>query len=355
MYQNTKRTFWHKIRAAVLGVVVAASPITWGGEKLTIVSAGGSLQKAQGEAYFKPFEQATGIEVVQDSWNYELSKIRAMVETGKVVWDITTGDYAHAIIGCDENFLEEVDFTNLGDSEDYIKGTRHPCGYASDIFAMIFGYDANKFTDGPKTLADVFDTKRWPGKRGLGKNPKELLEQALVADGVSPDKVYEVLAEPEGVDRALAKIATIKDDIIWWETISQGPQLLADGEVVILQTYNGRLYDAAVTNGRNLKPIWDGQVYNPSIWLVPKGGNSAAAQKFIEFISEPKVQASYTNRIPYGPARRSAMQYVDAEMIPWLPTAKENLVTAISSDEEFWADYYEEIYERFQAWLANLY
>ncbi len=37
-----------------------------------------------------------------------------------------------------------------------------------------------------------------------------------------------------GVDRAFAKLDTIKDSVVWWEAGAQPPQLLADGEVVMI-------------------------------------------------------------------------------------------------------------------------
>ena len=66
------------------------------------------------------------------------------------------------------------------------------------------------------------------------------LEWALMADGVAPADVYKVLGTDEGVDRAFKKLDTIKKDIVWWEAGAQGPQLLADGQVVFATSWNGR-------------------------------------------------------------------------------------------------------------------
>ena len=52
------------------------------------------------------------------------------------------------------------------------------------------------------------------------------------------------LATEEGQQQALDKLATIKDDVIWWSAGADTPQLLADGEVVMGSTYNGRLFAA---------------------------------------------------------------------------------------------------------------
>ena len=129
----------------------------------------------------------------------------------------------------------------FGDPKDFLPGALHKCGVSVDISSFIFGYDRDKLKDGPKTIADVFDTTKWPGRRGFRKSPKQLFEHVLMADGVPPEKVYEVLGSPGGVDRVLKKLDTIKKDIVWWSTNAQAPQLLADGEVVITEIFNAPL------------------------------------------------------------------------------------------------------------------
>ena len=55
------------------------------------------------------------------------------------------------------------------------------------------------------------------------------LEFALLADGVKVEDVYKVLATPEGVDRAFAKLSELKPNIQWWEAGAQPAQWLIAG------------------------------------------------------------------------------------------------------------------------------
>ena len=80
-------------------------------------------------------------------------------------------------------------------------------------------------------MADFFDIEKFPGKRGMRKLGKAMLEMALMGDGVPAAEVYDLLGTEEGVQRAFAKLDTIKDHVVWWEAGAQPPQLLADGEV----------------------------------------------------------------------------------------------------------------------------
>ena len=75
-----------------------------------------------------------------------------------------------------------------------------------------------RMADVDTTIADFFDTAKIPGKRGLRKSAKATLEMALMADGVPAGEVYDLLDTDAGVDRAFAKldsIKAVKADIAW--------------------------------------------------------------------------------------------------------------------------------------------
>lgn len=92
-----------------------------------------------------------------------------------------------------------------------------------------------------------------------------------MADGVPVGEVYDLMETDAGIDRAFAKLDTIKGDIIWWEAGAQPPQLLADGEVVMSTGYNGRIFNAAVAEGQPFKIVWDGQILDFDLFVIPKG------------------------------------------------------------------------------------
>ena len=351
------------MRRTLLGVCFLAAALmaavpTMAEETIRITSWGGATQDAERNAYWKPYTESTGIKVIEDTWNGEFGKIRAMVEAKNVTWDLVVADYAHAITGCDEGVLEPIDKQDLGNLDDFLPGSLHECGVPELVFSVIFGYNADKIPTSwggsrPSTVKDIFDTQKWPGKRALRKDPKWVLEPALMADGVLPEKVYEVLASPEGINRALAKLDTIKQDVIWWESGAQPPQLLADGEVAIAQMYSSRLYDARTNEKQNFVAIWDGQIVSPNSLIIPKGGNKEAAMKFIKYLVAPEVMARISNFTSYGPARQTAVAFVSESMKANLPTAPDHLVGSLLSGEQWWADHYDEVNQRFQKWLAK--
>ncbi len=334
--------------------------------EITVVSWGGAYTKSQVEAYQKPWMEKTGNTIVSEDYNGGLAEIKAQVEAGNVSWDLVDVELSDAVRGCDEGLLESIDKSILPAApdgtpaeQDFIPGALQDCAVANIVWSTIFAVDTSK-TTGVDSIDDFFNLKGFPGKRGMRKGPKANLEMALMADGVPADKVYEVLGTPEGVDRAFAKLDTIKNDIVWWEAGAQPPQLLADGEVAMTTAYNGRIFNAAVAENKPFKVIWDGQIMDFDLWVVPKGApNKDLAMDFIAFSTDTQRLADQASWISYGPARKSSGALVGlysdgkTEMGPHMPTAKANLKNALVNDFEFWADNADQLNERFNAWLAK--
>lgn len=335
--------------------------------EVRVMSWGGAYGTAQNEAHVKPFAASTGITVTMQDSDNPATPIKAMVEAGNVTVDVASVEYADAIRLCDEGLLEPIDINSLPAgtdgvpaSEDFLPGSVTDCGISTDIFGTIYAYDTTKITgDAPKTAADFFDLAKFPGKRGLHKGPKALLEFALIADGVPTTEVYAALRTTEGVDRAFAKLDTIKKDVVWWEAGAQAPQLLADGEVSMTTAYNGRIFNAVMTEGKAFQIVWDGQIYENEMYVVPKGTpNLEDAMKFMAYATSTDGLRQQAQYISYGPARKSSLKtellFSDGKTVmgPHLPTAPENMTNALGSDAEFWVDKNAELNDRFNAWLA---
>jgi putative spermidine/putrescine transport system substrate-binding protein len=334
---------------------------------VTVMSWGGAYGEAQTEAFVKPFIAATGKPTVMVDSDNPATPIKAMVESGNVTVDVASLEYADAIRLCDEGVLEPIDIASLPAgadgtpaADDFLAGAVTECGVSTDIWSNVFAYDTTKFPEGPKTVADFFDLEKFPGKRGLRKGAKAVLELALMGDGVPASEVYAVLDTPEGVDRAFAKLDTIKDQVVWWEAGSQAPQLLADGEVAMTTAYNGRIFAAAMNEGKPFQIVWDGQIYENEMFVIPKGApNMADALEFVKFATSTEGLRASAQQISYGPARKSSMKeeilFKDGKtvMAPHLPTAPENMGNALETSAPFWVDHDAELNERFQAWLAQ--
>jgi putative spermidine/putrescine transport system substrate-binding protein len=343
------------LAAAALGsAMFAAAPVASAGDELTIVSWGGAYSESQRKAFYEPYN-AAGNKVTEAEYNGEVAKIKAMVEANAVTWDVIDVDTPTGLQGCAEGALETIDWAKLGlDKSKFIGAELMECAVPNIVYGTVFGYDTSKLAEGPTTLMDLFDMAKFPGKRGLWKNPQVNLEWALIADGVAAADVYKVLGTPEGVDRAFKKLDTIKKDIVWWEAGAQAPQLLADGQVVMTSAWNGRLQTAIDKDGKPFKIVWDNQALDWDWWAITKNTPKLEeAYRFIAFASQPAVMADQTKFIAYGPSNKDAVPNIDPKTLPNLPTAPDNLKTAWQLDPQFWADNGDQLKERFNAWLAQ--
>ncbi|MEO0567878.1 MAG: extracellular solute-binding protein [Pseudomonadota bacterium] len=341
-------------------------------EDMTIVSWGGAYTKSQQRAYHEPYSAKTGVNIINDDSAAEaVAKLRAMNEAGNVTWDVVDVVAADAIRLCDEGLAMEIDpDTMLADAPDGTKASEDfgdllvsDCFIPQIVYSTTFGYRTDLVGDTPPTdVCAVFDTETYPGKRSLEKRPINNMEWALLCDGVAKADVYEVLATAEGQDQALAKLDTIKDDVIWWSAGADTPQLLADGEVIMGSTYNGRLFSVIEEQKQPVAMLWDAQVFDLDGWIIPTGLSEERTKRaldYVKFATDTQRLADQAKYISYGPARASSAPLVGKhadlgiDMAPHMPTDPNNAKNTFLYNYEFWADFRDDIDAKFQAWLAQ--
>lgn len=364
------RTTFKGSAATVAGLSALALAVTAHAETLNIVSWGGAYTMSQQKAYHEPWMEQTGDEIVNiDQSGNALAGLRSQSQAGNVTWDIVDMLPADAMIACDEGLIEPLDHDALladapdgtPPSEDFVDNALGECFVASIVYSNIVAYNSEMFPEDaqPSKIADVFDLENYPGKRALMRKPINNLEWALVADGVAPEEVYDVLETEEGIQRAFDKLDTIKDQVIWWEEGAQPPQLLADKEVAFASAYNGRIFDAMISEDQPFEIIWDAQVFELDGWAVPTGKMTDKVEEYLHFATDTQRLADQAQYISYGPARKSSSDLVSThaetgiDMTPHMPTFPPNFATAIPKDDPFWADYNDELTQRFDAWLAQ--
>lgn len=340
------------VKSLSLAVLAACCATAATAGDLTVISFGGANKAAQEKAYYAPFTRATGIRVVGGEYNGEMAKVKAMVDTRSVSWDVLEVESPELARGCDEGLFEKLDYSKLNKG-DFVPGAVQSCGIGIFVWSTVLAYNGDRLKAAPASWKDFWDVKKFPGKRGLRKGAKYTLEIALMADGVAPKDVYKVLATPAGQDRAFKMLDRLKPNIQWWEAGAQPPQYLVSGDVVMSSAYNGRIA-ASQKEGKNLKIVWNGNMYDFDSWAIPKGSpNKDAALKFIAFASKPENQKVYSVNIAYGPSNKKAIPLLDKKVAADLPTAPQNIKSGVAVNVAFWADYGESLEQRFNAWAAK--
>lgn len=329
-------------------------------QDLTAVSFGGAYGAAQKEHMIDPYIAATGKNVLFEDYSGGIAEIKAQVEAGNIQWDVVDIEVIDLERACSEGLLEVIPQDILPPGDDgtaaaddfYPEALANECGVGVIFWAIIYAYNNDTIEGGtPTTIADFFDTATYPGKRALRKRPQVNLEWALIADGVAPGDVYDVLSTDEGQARAFAKLDTVRDDLVWFDSWSQAPQLLNDGGAVMVQSANGRIFGAIQDDGRPFEMVWDSNVFDLDVWAVVKGSpNIDTAFDFIKFATGT-VPLSGMQDVAYGPTRRSGAALVDPAITEDLPTA--HIDKGIKADGLFWADFGESLGEKFNEWLLQ--
>lgn len=328
-------------------------------QTVTVTSSGGAVQAAQRTAWYGPFTKTTNIKIVEDNWNQELAKVRAQVETKSIKWDVVEITALNLSAACEEGLVERIDWSKYFDPRDFEDmGGLPPCGVPILNASGGLAYDADKIKDPPRTWADFWNVKKWPGKRGMLYRAEQTLEVALMADGVAPKDVMTVLAAPGGVDRAFRKLDELKPHIHWWKSGAESMQLLATGETVLTYAWNGRVAAANKADKRNFKIVFEAGFVNGnnSLAIMKSSPNREAAIRFVQFAASPKPLAEFAEIIQYGPPNRKALEFMDARAKATLPTGAIMTHAMFQHGDRyvnFWSDNAAKLTERFGQWAAK--
>jgi putative spermidine/putrescine transport system substrate-binding protein len=319
--------------------------------EVRIAGYGGTMQEAQQKAYYESFEKLSGIKV-RAFPGAEPPKVKAMVETGNVEWDLAqlsrgsimnlqkTGDY-----------FEKIDYSLIDDGV----GAEYRFEYGLEmlVWAQVLAYRTDAFKGAtPMSWMDFWDTKKFPGDRamfGTSSGGWPEMEFALMAAGVPADKVY-----PIDVDKALASYEKIKKDVVkWWDTGAVPIQLLTDREVTMTTVWNGRMA-ALQAAGVPAAINWNQGLLKRDAWGIPKGAkNKVNAQKFAAYSTMAIPQARIALGIPYGSVNVKSNEYIPEkrqEVLPSSPAIKSKLV---NYNYDWWIANREVVIPKFNKWLLS--
>lgn len=340
MGTNIKRL----IGAAIIAIGSTAAAAA--DESLTFTSWGGTTQDAQKAAWADKFEAEAKVKVLQDGPT-DYGKFKAMVDSGQVNWDVVDVEPDFAYQAARMGLLEPLDFDVIS-KQDIDPRFVFDHGIGSFYFSFVLGYNQDALGgNAPTSWADLFDTKKLPGKRTFYKWASPgVLEIALLADGVAPDKLY-----PLDLDRAFAKLDSVKSDILWWGSGAESQQQLASGEAPLGMFWNGRIY-ALQKDGAKVDAVWNQNLATADFLVVPKGSkNKAAAMKFIALATSAQGQADLANATAYAPINLKSEPLLSKDLVPLLPS--KHAESQITLDLNYWAEHRDEIGKRWYDWQAK--
>lgn len=346
---------------AAVGPFFHARPARADKGELVVVSWGGSWAKSLREVMFTPFEKETGYKV-RDDGPPEGAKLKAMTQSGDVTWDILDTDLPAIQTMVKDGLLDTLDYSKLDKSKlDRIPKplhNSHAIGHKIYSFNIVYNTKALPTGKHPRSWAEVWDGQKFKGGRSFnfrgGISPQ--LEIALLADGVSIDKLY-----PIDVERAWKSMDRLRPLVTkWYQSHAEAIQLVAAGEVDISCTIGPRAVYAKRT-GAPVDVDYNQGKLGSDYWCVVKGTkNREIALQFINFALDGKRQAGMVKENPYGPSNSAAFDFLTKEEATDLTTAPDNIKRQFWINEEWWGkigsdgkNENQKQKERFAAWMLN--
>ncbi|MBT56787.1 MAG: polyamine ABC transporter substrate-binding protein [Mameliella sp.] len=340
-----RRTFLNVLGA--LGVSAGAfrmTPALAQGREIVLVNWGGDAVTAMTEAFAEPFMQADPEHTVYvDGAGPSSGAIKSMVDSGAVTWDVADRNIPASLELGRQGLLEEIDYS-IVDRNKVRPEHAGQWGVGSYIFSNVICWDTTVFPDWePAGWADFWNLADYPGTRTLRRHIDGQLEAALLADGVAPEDIY-----PIDVDRALAKIAEIKESTIFWGSGSESQQLFRDREVVMGNMFNTRASVVRRETDAEIEFTYNQGIVWPGAWIVMKGNPAGSAVfDLIASMQDPAAQVVLFELLGNGPVNPEAAPMVPDELKPLDPGSPENYAKQISADSEWYAENSAEVLNRY--------
>lgn len=342
----------HKLLARVSAgllagaTVIALHPSAFAADPKSVVAAsyGGSFQDAQTKAFFEPFTKASGTKVIGTTGS-GYAKLKAMVMSGNVSWDVLSADAAAYENEIKDGLLMPLDYSVIK-AEGIPDIYRSKYGVAYMKFGENMAWSKTKFPHG-LTPAQFFDPAV-KARRVMLAVPYYNLEFALQADGVKPENLY-----PLDVDRALKVIDRVRDQIVGFKGPSDVQALIQQGEVDVAFGPGGRIFNA-IKAGSNWAVGWDASVTALEYWVVPKGApNAAEAMKFINFAIQPKQQSELPRYVSNGPTHPDALKLIDPAVAANLPGTPANDKRGALLNSKWWNDNLDSVLPRWNTYVLK--
>lgn len=324
-----------------LGILPAlGSKVSAQAKEIVVVNWGGTAKDVLEEVLAETYTAETGVPVVIDGSGPSAGKIRAMVESGAVVWDLCDSGAGSAIILEQQGITQPIDYSVV-DKSKVLEGTAYNNGVGNYIYSYVLATNPKMLGGNvPQNWADVWNTKDFPGMRTFRKSVRGMLESATMAQGIAPEEVYSVLNTEDGIAAAIAKFRELRENIIVWGSGSDSQNLFLQEEVAIGNIWSTRahLLKDQMDEG-SFQVSFNGGVMAPGIWVVPKDNPAGTEEvmKFIAHAQKPELQVKWLELLGSGPINPAAAPMVPEELARWNPTSPENLATQILYNDEWYA------------------
>ncbi len=306
--------------------------------------------EAMRSVVFNPFIIAGQVPISENYYEYAHHQLPDPIPP---FWDVIALNRDTLIHYCDRGDLLPLNWANFPHKELLIPTALESCGVGYNISSTVLTYSIlHQFGLPPHSWQDFFDLNRFPGRRALPTKARGIFEAALLADGVAKEELYPLLATDEGAQRAIDKLDSIKESIVWWEEISELQEWLLSGYVTLGIAQDGPLL---MDEGRhNIGIVRNEALYRIRYLAIPTASkNRQLAYSFISFATHPSRQKELYTLLPYGSTLKQGWALFEESEQQHLTNTPKNLMHAIPEDYHFYLEHGERLNQLYERWYLD--
>lgn len=331
---------------STVGPLPAAAQQTKG--PINFMTWGGNFGEGVRIAFSDPFQQETGFEI-KDITPFNLGKFQTAIRHGNPEgYDLAwfNDEVDPALVGA-QGMLEELDYSKMPNSRNAIPGARQKYGAAPYVTIYPMSFNTKAFGDkSPSGWKDFWDVDAFPGPRSLGTWVCGVLEAALMADGVTPDKLY-----PLDEDRAFKMLDKIKPHIrVFHDTQANEAvqQMLEQGEIVMVLTWGSDTVLAHL-EGKPINVVYnEGFYFSPLVGIAKGSKYVAECTQYLDSFFDPKKQMAFINAWPTSPANPAVLDLMTPEQKAAVATG--HFDKMVNFDVAYYSENRARLQQKYDSW-----
>jgi spermidine/putrescine transport system substrate-binding protein len=261
------------------------------------------------------FQKETGIKVVYDTYSSN-DTLFGKLSAGSTGYDIVVPTDATLVKMKHAKLIEPLDLSLIPNVKNLDPRFRNAAYDPGNQYSIPWqwgttgiGFDKNK-VGGSVTDWDAFELPAVKGKSSYLDEARDAFAMALFALKKDPNSTND-----SDLDDAKNYLIDLKKKIKSITSDYQEP--LKSGELLLAQAYSGDVFQiqAAKANIEYVIPTSGAFSWVDSM-AIPKGApHPGNAEKFMNYILDPKVGAALTNYVSYGSPNKAAEPFIDKAIL----------------------------------------
>jgi spermidine/putrescine transport system substrate-binding protein len=268
-----------------------------------------------GENTLAQFQEASGIETKLDVFA-DTSELFAKLKGGNPGYDVIVpaGEWIERMVGAKMLMpLDHAKIPNIANIDPafqdapFDKGRKYSLPYMWGTVGI--GYRKSKVTKTPDSWAVLFDSDTYAGQISLLGDARNVIGAALKYLGFSLNST-----NPDEIKKAEALIIANKKNIKVFAP-DNGQDLLASGEVVLAQEWNGDILQVMGEDDdiAYAVPKEGSQVWQDTLAIAAGAPHPENAHAFINFLLDAKIGAEIAEFIQYATPNAAAKKLAAAD------------------------------------------